>query len=350
MSKAGAARAIATARKGVMERNRINCLQNYAFLGNFAYMKHYKVCMTVAGHDPSGGAGIGADLKVFTLLGCYGQSVPTALTVQNSRGVRRNEAVSAALVYDQMDAAMGDLRPDAVKIGIVPTPAVGEAIARALRKHAPGVVVFDPVMISSSGLRLAGEESVRFFRDELMPLCTLITPNLPEARCLLAEERCLPTEDCSLPEETQCLSAENRCLPAEGRSLTAEERRQPAEARRLSAECDGAEAPEVIAERLSKQLGGTAVLVKGGHRTDGPTDVLFADGHSYIYKGRQIDSRNTHGTGCVLSSAIAAFAAQGAPLPEAVRRAKRFLTQRLETGAAYFAGEGKGGMYLLPED
>lgn len=259
-------------------------------------MKQYKVCMTVAGSDPSGGAGIQADLKVFSKLGCYGQAVITALTVQNTEGVRRSEAVEAGLIYEQMAAVMSDWMPRAVKIGIVPTAAAVRGIARALREYKPVFTVFDPVMVSTSGRVLMDEEAVQALRKELVPCCSLITPNLPEAEVLAGRG-----------------------------GLSAEE----------------------LAQCLGSLAGGAAVLVKGGHRAGEPTDVLY-DGRLRHFTARRVQTVNSHGTGCVLSSAIAAYVAQGLALPEAVRSAKAFLTQALQEGADYHMGKGAGPLYLLP--
>lgn len=261
-------------------------------------MKHYKVCMTAAGSDPSGGAGIQADLKTFTLLGCYGQAVPTALTVQNTVGVKRSVAVDAGLVYAQMQAVMSDCPPQALKIGMLPTAEVAQAVAKAVREFRPAFVVLDPVMISSSGLPLMSESARETIREELMPLCSLVTPNLPEARVLLHD--------------------------------------------------DEAE-PEVLAQRLSREMGGVPVLVKGGHRAGNPVDVLF-DGELHFFDGQRVDTPNSHGTGCVLSSAIAANKCRGVKLSTAVARAKSFLDNALRRGADFRCGQGCGPLYLLPPE
>ncbi len=254
--------------------------------------------MTIAGSDPSGGAGIQADLKTFTLLGCYGQAVPTCLTVQNSCKVYRSEAIDAELVYDQIAAAMSDHQPRAVKVGIVPNADVAEAIVEALCEHRPEFVVYDPVLVSSSGLRLVDEEAVSYIRRKLIPLATLFTPNLPEARFLLPES---------------CFQGER------------------------------------FAHELAEQLR-TNVLLKGGHMEGRPVDILCRNGNIKTYgQEERIETNNTHGTGCVLSSAIAANLAKGLPLEEAVGQAKAFLTHALAKGAEYFCGRMHGGMYLLPD-
>lgn len=260
-------------------------------------MKAYDVCMTIAGSDPSGGAGVQADLKTFTLLGCYGQAAVTALTVQNTQGVKKSVAVDEALVFEQIEVVMSDWLPQAVKIGMVPNAAVARGIARALRSYRPRFVVYDPVMVSTSGLRLMLPETLEVVRTELLPCCTLLTPNLPEARVLAGNEH--------------------------------------------------AEA-EVLARRLCNELQLPAILVKGGHRSGEPVDVLY-DGNLYAYTAPRIDTPNAHGTGCVLSSAIAAFVAKGQPLQQAVGSAKQFLTSALQRGRNYTTGKGSNGpLYLLP--
>lgn len=261
-------------------------------------MKKYKVCMSIAGSDPSGGAGIQADLKVFSLWKCYGQAVISALTVQNTAGVAYSSSVSAQLVYDQMVAVFNDLKPDAVKIGMMPTADVMRSVAKVIELYKPAFVVLDPVMVSTSGRKLMDDDAIKVLRTELMPLCNLVTPNLPEAMVLTGKK----TTD--QRELSQCLS-------------------------------------EII--------DGVAVLVKGGHAVGKPIDVLFVDGcwHEFGNEVR-VKTHNSHGTGCVLSSSIAAAVARGCNLPEAVLRAKEFLTEALRKGADYEAGGGKGPLYLLP--
>ncbi len=254
--------------------------------------------MTIAGSDPSGGAGIQADLKTFTLLGCYGQAVTTCLTVQNSCRVYRSEPVDAGLVYDQIAVAMSDNPPRAVKIGIVPNTDIAEAIVEALVEHHPEFVVYDPVLVSSSGLQLVDEESLGYIKHKLMPLATLVTPNKPEAECL-----------------------------AEG----------------------SWNSPEELATCLAEEVG-TSVLLKGGHLDGRPVDTLCHNGELTVYDNEErVLTNNTHGTGCVLSSAIAANLAREIPMEEAVGQAKAFLTRALTRGADYFCGKKHGGMYLLPD-
>lgn len=264
-------------------------------------MKRYITCMTIAGSDPSGGAGIQADLKTFAALGCYGQAAITALTVQNTLGVKRSVAVDSQLLREQVEAVWQDVMPDAVKIGITATADIIRMLAELIEKWRPPFVVLDPVMISSSGHRLMDPDACTALRDRLMPVCHLITPNIPEAKALLGEQ-CMTPMEC-------------------------------------------------MAQTLSHQEGGAAVLVKGGHSDGEPTDVLYADGCIHTFTAPRISTRNTHGTGCTLSSAIAAYHARGCSLPEAVAKAKSYLSAALEAGAMVYAGHGNGSMnhFFAPE-
>lgn len=257
--------------------------------------KHYHVCMTVAGSDPSGGAGIQADIKTMTLLGCYAQAVPTVLTIQNTLGVKRSIAIDSELVFEQMMTVMEDCVPFSVKIGIVPNAAVAKSIARVLTIYRPPFVVLDPILISSSGHQLIDEAGIEILINELIPLTSLITPNLPEARFLA-----------QLPQAT----------------------------------------PSELAKKLSEK-NGTAILVKGGHRTDNPTDILYNGEHFSSFTTTFVETNNTHGTGCVLSSAIASYMARGYQLEESINLSKQFITNALHKGSYYDAGKGNGAMYLV---
>lgn len=270
-------------------------------------MNRYTACLSLAGSDPSGGAGLQADLKVFTLLGCYGMALPTALTVQSTTGVKRSVPVEAALVGQQLEAVLADIPPRAVKIGMLPAPGAPGTVAELLGHYDVPAVVLDPVMISSSGLPLIGADVIGELSERLIPCCTLVTPNLPEARCLAGLADASDAAD-----------------------LTA----------------------EALARRLQRNFPGVAFLVKGGHSAGEPDDLLLtADGQVHTFTGHRITTRNDHGTGCVLSSAIAAHLAlrSEAGLPDAVARAKDFLTGALRRGADYAIGHGRGPLYLLPE-
>jgi hydroxymethylpyrimidine/phosphomethylpyrimidine kinase len=253
--------------------------------------------LTIAGSDPSGGAGIQADLKTFSALGVYGASVITALTAQNTRGVRGLTVVEPAFVADQIDAVFEDLRIDAVKIGMVATAAIAAAIAERLRHFRPRNVVLDPVMVAKSGDRLLQDDAMVAIRDQLVPLATVVTPNLPEAAVLCGEA-----------------------------------------------------APVTLAEmhrtvRSLHRLGARAVLLKGGalDSADSP-DLLFDGGEVIALAARRIVTRNTHGTGCTMSAAIAALLPRY-PLPEAVRRAKVYLTDALAASDRLSVGSGRGPVH-----
>lgn len=254
-------------------------------------MKHYKICFSIAGSDPSGGAGIQADLKTFAANGCYGAAAITALTVQNTLGVVRSVAVDADLVGEQVEAVLTDLCPQAVKIGMTVNADIIRTLAAVLKRHRPPFIVLDPVMVSSSGCQLLDHQATTALTEELMPLCTLITPNLPELEALTG------TSDAT-----------------EG------------------------------GKRLLQMTRCPYVLVKGGHCEGQPTDLLFEEGAMYRYNGTRINTRNTHGTGCALSSAIAAHVAQGKGIPAAVEAAKDFLEAALKKGEGIQIGHGHGPM------
>jgi hydroxymethylpyrimidine/phosphomethylpyrimidine kinase len=254
--------------------------------------------LSIAGSDPSGGAGIQADLKTFAAHGCYGMAAMTALTAQNTRAVTGIELVPPAFVASQIDAVFADVRVDAVKIGMLASAEIIGAVADALERHRPANVVLDPVMVSKSGARLLQEDAVTALRDRLLPLAGLVTPNLPEAADLLAE-----TE-------------------AESRDA------MPALARRLAA------------------LGPRAVLLKGGHLAAGesPDYLVTPEGGRWL-EGARIATRNTHGTGCTLSSAIAARLARGHGMAEAVHGAKAYLTDAIAAADMLEVGGGSGPVH-----
>jgi hydroxymethylpyrimidine/phosphomethylpyrimidine kinase len=253
--------------------------------------------LSIAGSDPSGGAGIQADLKTFSALGAYGMTAITALTAQNTQGVRSFQTVDPAFVAEQIDAIFADVRVDAVKIGMVATADIAASIADRLRHHSVRNIVLDPVMVAKSGHHLLREDAVAALRDTLVPMARVITPNLPEAGVLLGE-----------PE------------PA-----------TPADMRR--------------AVRDLHRLGPEWVLLKGGHLTgEDSTDLLF-DGETITeLPGRRIETRNTHGTGCTLSAAIAALLPHF-DMVEAVRRAKAYLTAAIATSEQLTVGNGHGPVH-----
>lgn len=250
-----------------------------------------KTVLTIAGSDPSGGAGIQADLKTMTALGIYGMSVITALTAQNTTGVYGICNVEPDFVASQMDCVFTDIVPDAVKLGMVSQKEIILVIAERLKKYGARHVVLDPVMVSSSGRRLLAEDGMEALRRKLLPLAEMITPNLPEAEILWK--------------------------------------------RKIDNEAD--------MEQAAKQLGeifGCCVLVKGGHQTETANDVLYREGDVVWFPGKRISNPNTHGTGCTLSSAIACGLARGQSVEESVRQAKTYLSAALESGLDLGKGSG----------
>ncbi|GAB3252549.1 bifunctional hydroxymethylpyrimidine kinase/phosphomethylpyrimidine kinase [Larkinella harenae] len=261
-------------------------------------MKTYARALTIAGSDSGGGAGIQADLKTFAALGCYGMSVLTALTAQNTKGVSGIFPVPATFVGDQMRAVLSDIGADAVKIGMLHSPEVIEQIAQTLTEFGIKTVVLDPVMVATSGDKLLQDDAIDALRSRLLPLASVITPNLPEAGVLL------------------------------GRSIGTFAEMQQA-AIDLSQFCPG------------------AILVKGGHlTTDESTDLLrLPSGEMHSFSTPRIDTPNSHGTGCTLSSAVAAGLAKGLSVVEAVSMAKDYLTQALQIGSVYRLGQGHGPVH-----
>lgn len=257
-------------------------------------MKHYPVVLSIAGSDCSGGAGIQADIKTISALGGYAASAVTAVTVQNTTGICGVHTIPAEVIRGQIEAVMQDLRPEAVKIGMVDELITVRVIADCLRKYTPEHVVYDPVMVSSSGRKLMSDEAMRAIRQELFPLATLITPNLDEVAAITGQ---CPAN----PEQMQ------------------------------------------VAARTLSEFYGTAVLVKGGHLEGGEMlDILWENGNSYIYKEKKIVSKNLHGTGCTLSSAIATFLAFGYTMDKAVYEAKTYLSNAIEAGKEVTTGHGDG--------
>jgi hydroxymethylpyrimidine/phosphomethylpyrimidine kinase len=255
----------------------------------------YPRVLSIAGSDSGGGAGIQADLKTIAALGCYGMTAITALTAQNTLGVRSIHAVPQQVLADQVDAVVEDIGVDAVKIGMLHSAETVRTVAAALRRHQLTQAVLDPVMIATSGAVLIDEEAVDVLVRELFPLAAVVTPNLDEAALLVG--------------------------------------------RKLGGESDMEDAARQLLER-----GARAVLLKGGHlRADVVSDLLLARGGEALWmRGPRIASANTHGTGCTLSSAIASHLALGADLPQAVRRARDFVRAALEAGARVRTGAGSG--------
>lgn len=250
-----------------------------------------KKVLTIAGSDSSGGAGIQADIKTMTVNGVYAMSVITALTAQNTLGVTGIYEVSAEFVKKQLDAVYTDIRPDSVKIGMVSSSELIEVIAERLFFYGAENIVVDPVMVSTSGSTLLKSDAVKTLKKRLLPIATLITPNIPEAQVLWGEE----------------IDRKEKMIKA--------------------------------AKSIS-ELFGTAVLLKGGHSVNDAHDLLYRDGDYKWFEGKRIENPNTHGTGCTLSSAIASNLAKGFSLDDAVQRAKEFLTGALT--AQLNLGKGSG--------
>ena len=255
----------------------------------------YARVLTIAGSDSGGGAGIQADLKTFAALDCYGMTAITALTAQNTVGVQGIHAVPPAFLRSQLQSVVEDIGVDAVKIGMLHEPGVVEVVAWAIQHYQLQRVVLDPVMVATSGDRLIADATVRVLVDQLFPLATVITPNLDEASLLL------------------------------GRPIAA------------VSDLSGA------AQALLSQ-GARAVLLKGGHLPgDQVVDVLARPGHvDVVLSSARMASRNTHGTGCTLSSAIAAHLALGEPLERAVRAAREYILGAIQAGAGVQVGHGHG--------
>jgi hydroxymethylpyrimidine/phosphomethylpyrimidine kinase len=256
------------------------------------------VALTIAGSDSSGGAGIQADLKTFAALGVYGASVITALTAQNTRGVTGIHQVPADFVTAQIDAVFSDLDVKAVKIGMVAQLATIDAIAEGLKRWSPKYIVLDPVMVATSGDRLLPTEAVEALRTKLIPLALLITPNLPEAAALLDEP----------------VASSKAAIESQGKRL--------------------------------KALGCQAVLIKGGHGQGAESiDYLFTGDGVIALAAPRIATKNTHGTGCSLSSAIAAGLANGKDMVSAVRSAKAWISAAIAAADDLDVGHGNGPIH-----
>lgn len=248
--------------------------------------------LTIAGSDSGGGAGIQADLKTFSALGVYGMSVVTAVTAQNTLAVTAVHEVPVEVVAAQIDAVVGDIPPDAVKIGMLSSVAIIDVVAAKAEEHAFSPFVVDPVMIAKSGDRLLREDAVRALRERLVPLADVLTPNVPEAEVLV------------------------------GRSLVSDDDMRGA-------------AREIVG------LGAKAVVMKGGHREgDAVVDLLFDGDELYEFSADRINTTSTHGTGCTFASAITAFLARGEPLPDAVGHAKEYLTEAIRRAQPIGHGHG----------
>ena len=252
-----------------------------------------KTALSIAGRDSCGGAGIQADMKTMTMNGVYAMSAITALTAQNTTGVRSILEATPEFLKDQIDAVFEDIRPDAVKIGMVSSAELIKVIAERLAYYKAENIVVDPVMVATSGSALMKTDAVSVLTRELLPLATLVTPNIPEAE-VLSEQTVHTREDM---------------------------------------------------ERVAKIIGdtyGCAVLLKGGHSINDANDLLYANGNYQWFSGKRINNPNTHGTGCTLSSAIASNLAKGYDLETSIKRAKDYISGAL--AAMLDLGQGSGPM------
>jgi hydroxymethylpyrimidine/phosphomethylpyrimidine kinase len=252
-------------------------------------------CLSIAGFDGSGGAGIQADLKTFSALGCYGMTVLTALPVQNTCGVRNCYDIPLQAIQEQLEAIFDDIIPDSIKIGMLFSAPIIELVAKFLRDNALHIpIVLDPVMVAKSGDALLLPEAVETLKSQLIPLATIITPNLPEAHTLVG----------------------------------------------------AAETSEALAVKLLS-LGAQAVLLKGGHAGGANADDLFVNqaGQSIWLRAPRIDSNNTHGTGCTLSAAICAGLARNMSLIDACKYAKQYLFQAMLHSNDHSVGKGHGPVH-----
>ena len=256
-------------------------------------MTKVKTALTIAGSDSCGGAGIQADIKTMTMNGVYAMSAITALTAQNTLGVTGIMDVSQEFLSQQLDAIFTDIYPDAVKIGMVSQSELIKIISDKLKQYEAKNIVVDPVMVATSGAKLIADDAVDTLKEQLIPLASLLTPNIPEAEILSDME--------------------------------------------IKAEADMEEAAKRISEGF-----GCAVLLKGGHKVNDANDLLYSQGTMTWFPGKRINNPNTHGTGCTLSSAIASNLAKGYTMPEAVKKAKDYISGALED--MLDLGQGSGPM------
>jgi hydroxymethylpyrimidine/phosphomethylpyrimidine kinase len=255
--------------------------------------------LTIAGSDSGGGAGIQADLKTISAIGCYGMSVITALTAQNTKGVTGIHAVPPAFAAEQMSAVFTDIGADAVKIGMLYSAELIEVVAKQLQAHGAHSIVLDPVMVAQSGDKLLQDDAIEAIKKHLMPLADVVTPNIPEAEVLLN--------------------------------------------RKLHSTEDMHQGAKALAE-----YGSRSILIKGGHLAeDDSSDLLYLAGEDrfVMLKGERVETRNNHGTGCTLSSAIASYIAKGHDTEAALKKAKFYIGHAIQAGAEYTIGQGHGPVH-----
>lgn len=261
--------------------------------------KKYFRCVTIAGSDSGGGAGIQADLKTFAALGCFGMTVITALTAQNTKGVTGIHPVPSEFVVAQMDAVLTDIGADAVKIGMLFSADLIQTVAMQLEKHKVKKIVLDPVMVAQSGDKLLQDDAIEALKKYLLPLATVMTPNLPEAAVLVGTDL----------ESLDDIKAAARTLAVSA---------------------------------------GQGVLIKGGHQKGTESDdLLYLSGSKRFvtFSGARVVTQNNHGTGCTLSSAIAAHLAKGLEIEEACGQAKKYIQEAISAGANYRIGQGHGPVH-----
>ncbi|WP_294629831.1 bifunctional hydroxymethylpyrimidine kinase/phosphomethylpyrimidine kinase [uncultured Bacteroides sp.] len=264
-------------------------------------MERHPVILSIAGSDCSGGAGIQADIKTISALGGYAASAITAVTVQNTLGVSAVQAISPEIVCGQIEAVMEDLRPVAIKIGMVHDIQIVRVISDCLKKYRPEYVVYDPVMVSTSGRKLMTDETIEEIKKGLISFVTLITPNIDEATVLT------------------------------GKSIR--------DIREMQ------EAAKIWTDNFH-----TDILIKGGHlEGDIMFDLLCTTEFMHIYKERKIESSNLHGTGCTLSSAIATCLAKGYPIQKSIQCAKTYITEAIMAGKELHIGNGNGPLWHFPD-
>lgn len=250
-----------------------------------------KNILTVAGSDSSGGAGIQADLKTYSAHNVYGMSVITAVTAQNTTGVTAVHNIPIDIVRAQIDAVFSDIRVDGVKIGMLSDSEIAACVAERLRFYAPNIIILDPVMVSTSGSKLLSDDAINVIKSELIPIASMVTPNIPEAETLTG----MTVNDI--------------------------------------------ESMKAAAEAIF-DMGAKNVLVKGGHLSAAADDVLYDGKSALVFEGERIKSRNTHGTGCTISSAICANMANGMSAAEAVRSAKEYVRRGIENAPGIGHGSG----------
>ena len=254
--------------------------------------------LTIAGSDPSGGAGIQADLKSFAANGVYGMAALTALTAQNTQGVSRVEVLPAPFVKAQIDSVFADIRVDAIKIGMIATAQIALAVAEALSEHTDIPIVLDPVMVAKGGASLLQEDAMEALRTVLVPMASVLTPNLPEAAGLLGRPEAKTRDE----------------MAAQARALS--------------------------------DSGPQAILIKGGHLAGNESPDVLWDGQTfYWFEGLRRNTRNTHGTGCTLSSAIAAQLGQGLPPHAAIEKATHYVAGAIAAADDLTVGQGHGPVH-----